>query len=119
MRKTTNVLRHLCAIWQFGHRWYQQCYQRLSILGYQIGILFFLLSHWRTAFADGDDYSADAKPAVDATFGANSTFIHFIYLAEVVSIMLLFNKNKNPLILVSLPVLLIATKYFFNKIGMS
>ncbi len=119
MKKITNVLRQLCAIWRFGYRWYEQCYQRLSILGYQIGIFFLLLSGWGVAFADGDDYLADAKPAVDATFGAKSTFIHFIYLAEVISVLLLFNKHKNPLILVSLPVLLIATKYFFNKIGMS
>ena len=119
MKTMRHPFRYLRGIKRWGYRFSVKCYQRLSVLSYQLGILFFLLSVWRVALADdnGDDYLSDAKSTVDATFGASSTFIHFIYLAEVASIMLLFNKNKNPLILVSLPILLIATKYFFGKIG--
>lgn len=76
-----------------------------------------LLCHVGIGYADGTDYLADAKPAVQGTFGQNSTFIYLVYLIEGIVGVAAYIKTKSPFALIGIPVVLIFTHYFFQVIG--
>jgi len=62
----------------------------------EIGTIFFLcLFYLKPVFADGDPLSG-LMTTLQATFGTSSTFVHVLYLAEVVTGIVGFIKSKHP-----------------------
>ncbi len=57
------------------------------------------------------------RPQVEALFGPGSTVAYCIYVAEIILGSVLYIKNKNPLTLVGVPIIVIFTSAMFKYIG--
>lgn len=68
------------------------------------------------SYADGTDYLSGAWTSVNTTFGESSSFMKIVYVAEVGAIAFAWVKTKSPMVLLGLPILLLATHFFFGSI---
>ncbi|MCF6768423.1 hypothetical protein L3V86_08605 [Thiotrichales bacterium 19S11-10] len=65
--------------------------------------------------AEGVDYLEGAKGDVAKTFGEDSSFIYFAYIAEVLIGGVAFIKTKSPWTLVGIVILMIFTHFFLGS----
>lgn len=89
----------------------------VEILPFMLLILIGVMLISGHAFADGGtDYLKPGVNDVKTTFGQGSALMYFIYIAEAIVVAFSWVKTKSPWVLVSLPVLLVATHIFFGSI---
>lgn len=82
---------------------------RYALLMLLIGVLLHA-----TSWAEDTDYLSGSKTQVVKNFGTDSTFIHYVYFAEVVIAAVTFVKAKNPMIFAGVLVLLVLVPVLLN-----
>lgn len=74
---------------------------------------------WMAArgFAQAADLAAAGAQDAKDTFGADSSVMYYIMLAEVLFVAIAFIKTQNPALLLLIPVFIVGTKIVFGLIG--
>lgn len=74
---------------------------------------------WMAArgFAQAADLAKEGVGDAGDTFGANSSVMYYVMLAEAILIFIAFMKTQNPALLLLIPVFIVGTKIVFGLIG--
>ncbi|HHR6019700.1 TPA: type IV conjugative transfer system pilin TraA [Providencia alcalifaciens] len=68
-------------------------------------------------FAQAADLAKAGTKDAEDTFGATSSVMYYIMIAEALLIFIAFMKSQNPAILLLIPVFIVGTKIVFGLIG--
>ena len=72
---------------------------------------------WGVCVAATDPLAEYLKPEVSAMFGESSYFVYALYLGEFITCAFLYIQTKKISTLLSIPVVIIATHFFFKYAG--
>ncbi len=96
----------------------QKIKNHFEVHGWKYVTVILGVSFANTAFCDTTDpLKAIIEPEVSAMFGPKSTVAYYIYVGEIVLGAITYAKNKNPLILLGVPILVLFTSGMFTYIA--
>lgn len=76
-----------------------------------------LISNIAFATSYTDPLAESVKPQVEALFGPHSTVAYCVYTAEIIFGSIACIKTKNPMVLVTLPIIVLFTNSMFSYIS--